>query len=171
MRMNLLSCEVCNFLSIYWRDAKKSRNCFVKCKHQVSCLSNQLYVFRLIKSSIMIESIQFVFTTKERINCYSRRDENTIIQIDRRREIDFNISQNDENNVDSSLDFLHVEISIKRVLQDIIATINNQFAKKKKTFQKHEKQIAFRFIVANWFQCFFICFSTFCFCNSFNSKR
>ena len=87
----------------------------------------------------MIEDTQFVFTLKRRINRYSRRDENTVIQIDRRREIDFNISQNDENKVDSSFDFLHVEISIKRVLQDITATINNQFAKRKENVSKTRK--------------------------------
>ena len=134
-----MSCEICNLFSIYWRDAKRFRNCFVKCKHQTSCLSNQLYVFCLIKSLIIIEDIQFVFITRKRVNCYNRRDENTIIQIDCRREIDFNISQNDENNVDSNFDLLHIEISIKHVLQNIIVAINNQFTKRKKKRFKDTK--------------------------------
>ena len=43
----------------------------------------------------------------------------------------------------------------------------------KKTFQKLEKHCAFWCIIANWFQCVFICFSTFCFCDFFfrNIKR
>ena len=97
----------------------------------------------------MIENNQSMFTITKKNDDFNFRVAKNVIQIDRRRQINFDILQNDQNNIDSNFDslhdfdFLHVLISIKRVLKNIIITINNQFAKKKKTFQKHEKQIAF----------------------------
>ena len=78
----------------------------------------------------MIENNQFVFAVNEIIDRHNRHAVNKIVKIYRRRKINFNISQNDENNIDSNSNFLHVEISIKRVLQNIIVAINNQLAKK-----------------------------------------
>ena len=90
----------------------------------------------------MTENNQFVFVVNEIIDRHNRYVANKIVKIHRRRETNFNISQNDENNIDSNLDFLHVEISIKRALQNIIATINNQFTKQKKKRFKDFKNIA-----------------------------
>ena len=90
----------------------------------------------------MIENNQFVFAVNEIIDRHSRYAANKTVKIHRRREINFNISQNDENSIDSSFDSLHVEVSIKRVLQNIIVTINNQFTKKKKKRFKNFKNIA-----------------------------
>ena len=87
----------------------------------------------------MIKNNQFVFTMKKLIDDYNSRVAYNIKQIDRRQEMNFNILQNDENNIDSSLDFLHVEISTKHVLQNIIVAINNQFAKKKTKRFKNTK--------------------------------
>ena len=90
----------------------------------------------------MIENNQFVFAVNEIIDRHSRYAANKIVKTHRRRKTNFNISQNDENNIDSNFDFLHVEISVKRVLQNITATINNQLTKKKKERFKNFKNIA-----------------------------
>ena len=76
---------------------------------------------------------QSAFYINDRINCHNVRVANAA------RIVNFNIYRNDENIIDSNFDFLHVEISIKRALQDIIVTINNQLAKKRKKRSKNTK--------------------------------
>ena len=79
---------------------------------------------------------QSAFYTNDRINCHSARVANAA------RIVNFDILRDDENDIDSSSDSLQVEISIKRVLENIIATINNQFAKKRRKRFKNSKIIA-----------------------------
>ena len=83
---------------------------------------------------------QIVFFANDRTNCYNARVANVALQDDNRRDINFEISQNEKNNIDSSFDSLQIRISIKRVLQNIIVTINNQFLKKKKKCFKDTKR-------------------------------
>ena len=77
---------------------------------------------------------QIVFSAFNRTNCYNVRVANATLQDDDRRDVNFEISQNEKKNIDSSFDSMQIRISIKRVLQNIVVTINNQFSKKKKTF-------------------------------------
>ena len=77
---------------------------------------------------------------KENIDIHRFRVVYNVKQTNRRREIDFNLSQDDENNIDSSFDSLQFRISIKRSLQNIIVTINNQFSKKKRKRFKNTKR-------------------------------
>ena len=71
---------------------------------------------------------QFAFYTNDRINRYNIRVANAT------RIVNFDILRNDENDIDSNSDSLQIAISIKRVLENIIVTINNQFQRKKKRF-------------------------------------
>ena len=75
---------------------------------------------------------QFVFYSNDRTNRHNIRVANATLQIDIRRNANFEISQNDENIVDSNFDSLHVDISIKRFLQNITFTTNNRSIKRKK---------------------------------------
>ena len=88
----------------------------------------------------MTENNQSVFTMKESIDTHRFRVAYNVRQANRRREIDFNISQNDENSIDSSFDSLQIRISAKRALQDITATANNQLSKKKRKRFKNTKR-------------------------------
>ena len=109
---------------------------------------------------------QSAFYINDRINCHNIRVANAI------RIVNFDIYRNDENSIDSNLDSLQIRVSVKRALQNVIVTVNNQFSKKKKTFQKHEKSIANWIITSSWFQYSFICFSTFWFrCYSFTKRQ
>ena len=87
----------------------------------------------------MTEDNFFVFVVNEIIDHHSRHAANKTLETHRRRKINFNISQNDENNIDSSFDSLQIRISIKRFLQDIIVTINNQSSKKRRERFKNTK--------------------------------
>ena len=88
----------------------------------------------------MTEDNQSVFTMKENIDIHRFRVAYNVKQTNCRREIDFNLSQNDENSIDSSFDSLQIRISVKRFLQNITVTINNQFSKKRKKRFKSTKR-------------------------------
>ena len=90
----------------------------------------------------MTKDNQFAFIVNTNIDRHSHRVTTLIIQTNRRREIDFNISQVFQNNIDSNFDSLQIRISAKRVLQNIIAATNNQFAKRKRKRLKNSKNIA-----------------------------
>ena len=62
---------------------------------------------------------QFAFYTNDRINRHNVRVANAT------RVVNFEISRNDKNIIDSNFDSLQIEISVKRVLKNIIVTINN----------------------------------------------
>ena len=97
---------------------------------------------------------QFAFYTNDRTNCYNVRVANASLQIDDRRDVSFQISQNDENNLNLNCDSLQIRISIKRVLQNFIATTNNQFAKKKRkrSFDSAKKFVFAKQFVFNFFE-------------------
>ena len=65
---------------------------------------------------------QFAFYTNDRINRHNVRVANAT------RAINFEMLRDNENNIDSNFDFLQIEISIKRVLKNIIDATNNEFA-------------------------------------------
>ena len=67
---------------------------------------------------------QFAFYIDDRINFHNVRVANAT------RIVNIDILRNDENDIDSNSNSLQIEISIKRVLKNIIVTINNQLAKK-----------------------------------------
>ena len=69
---------------------------------------------------------QFAFYTNDRINRHNARVANAA------HIVNFDILRDDENDIDSSFDSLQIAISVKRVLKNIIATINNQFSKKRR---------------------------------------
>ena len=104
---------------------------------------NQFLKHRLIIESNIIENNQFVFIFEKRKNCHNNLIANNATQINYRRDVNFNISQNNENNIDLNFDSLQIEIriSIKRVLQNIIDTINNQFVKKNRFSKITKKSI------------------------------
>ena len=104
----------------------------------------------------MIENNSSVFVVNEIIDRHSRHAANKTLKIHRRREINFNILQNDENSIDSSFDSLQIRVSIKRSLQDIIATINNQLSKKNalKTRNANRVLIYFRELISMFFHMF-----------------
>ena len=79
---------------------------------------------------------QFAFYINDCINRHNIRVANAT------RIVNFDILRNDENDIDSNSNSLQIEISIKRVLENIIVTINNQLAKKKRKRLKNPKNIA-----------------------------
>ena len=82
---------------------------------------------------------QIEFFADDRTNRYNVRVANATLQNDDRRDVDFEISQNEENNIDSNFDSLQIRISVKRALQNIIVTINNHSSKKKTKRFKNTK--------------------------------
>lgn len=84
----------------------------------------------------MIEENQFVFTIEKNIDDHSFLAVYNAKQIDRRQKINFNISQDEKNNIDSSFESLQVRISVKRGLKNITAAANNQSTKKRENVSK-----------------------------------
>ena len=120
---------------------------------------------------------QIEFFADNRTNRYNARVANATLQNDDRRDVDFEISQNEKNDIDSSFDALQIRVSVKRALQNITATINNQSSKKnalktRKTNRANRVLIYFRELISMFFHMFFdVLFSLLFFHETLNAFR